>query len=69
MSGEHETCLSLLTDLLSDPYKIIFLAKQQVNVANVGETLRISIMRLLKEAQFSESQPAGDEYNVLIMGY
>lgn len=62
-------CLSLLTDLLSDPYKIIFLAKQQVNVANVGETLRIAIMRLLKKAQFSESQPAGDEYNVLIMGY
>ena len=69
VSGEHEVCLSLLTDLLSDPYKIICLARQQVNVANVGETLRIAMMRLLKGAQLSESQPAGDGYPVLVIGY
>lgn len=35
----------------------------------MGETLRIVIMRLLKKAQFSESQPAREEYNVLIVCY
>jgi hypothetical protein len=38
-------------------------------VAKVGKILRISIMRLLKEAQLSESQPAGDGYNVLSSSY
>lgn len=35
----------------------------------MGETLRIVIMRLLKNAQFSESQAAREEYNLLIICY